>query len=107
MTKSSGQQGVAQALEKQIAELKLQTGPVAREEIDRLQEQLDSLRGGSEAHEKDAWSRVLLARHPQRPYTLDFTSSCSLPSSPSFTVTADSATTPRSWVALPASMTGP
>jgi acetyl-CoA carboxylase carboxyl transferase subunit alpha len=72
MTKSSGQQGVAQALEKQIAELKLQTGPVAREEIDRLQEQLDSLRGGSEAHEKDAWSRVLLARHPQRPYTLDY-----------------------------------
>jgi acetyl-CoA carboxylase carboxyl transferase subunit alpha len=72
MSKSSGQQGVAQALEKQIAELKLQPGPVAREEIDRLQEQLDSLRGGSEAHEKDAWSRVLLARHPQRPYTLDY-----------------------------------
>jgi acetyl-CoA carboxylase carboxyl transferase subunit alpha len=72
MTKSSGQQGVVQALEKQIAELKLQPGPVAREEIDRLQEQLDSLRGGSDAREKDAWSRVLLARHPQRPYTLDY-----------------------------------
>jgi acetyl-CoA carboxylase carboxyl transferase subunit alpha len=72
MTNSSGQQGVVQALEKQIAELKLQPGPVASEEIDRLQEQLDSLRGGSEAHDKDAWSRVLLARHPQRPYTLDY-----------------------------------
>jgi acetyl-CoA carboxylase carboxyl transferase subunit alpha len=72
MMKSSGQQGVVQALEQQIAELKLQPGPVASEEVDRLQEQLDSLRNGSEARDKDAWSRVLLARHPQRPYTLDY-----------------------------------
>ena len=72
MTKPSGNKGVAEAIEKQIAELKGQSGPVATEEIDRLQGQLDSLRKGSEAGEKDAWSRVLLARHAQRPYTLDF-----------------------------------
>jgi acetyl-CoA carboxylase carboxyl transferase subunit alpha len=72
MTKRSGQQAVVQALEKQIAELKHQPSPVAREEIDRLQEQVDSLRSGTETSNKDAWSRVLLARHPQRPYTLDF-----------------------------------
>jgi acetyl-CoA carboxylase carboxyl transferase subunit alpha len=72
MTKPSGQQAVVQALEKQIAELKRQPNPVAGEEIDRLQVQLDSLRSGSETGNKDAWSRVLLARHPQRPYTLDF-----------------------------------
>ncbi len=61
-----------QDLEKQIAELKLQPGSVAREEIKRLQEQLNSLQGGGKAGDRDAWARVLLARHPQRPYTLDF-----------------------------------
>ena len=72
MTKPSGQQSVVQALEKQISELKRQPDPVAREEIERLQEQVDTLRSGSEKGNKDAWSRVLLARHPQRPYTLDY-----------------------------------
>ena len=72
MTKPSGNKGVAEAIEKQIAELKGQSDPVATEEIDRLQGQLDSLRKGSKAGEKDAWSRVLLARHAQRPYPLDF-----------------------------------
>ncbi len=61
-----------QDLKKQIAELKLQPGSVAREEIKRLQEQLNSLQGGGKAGDRDAWARVLLARHPQRPYTLDF-----------------------------------
>lgn len=72
MTKPSEQAGIVHDLEKQIAELKLQTGPVAREEIKRLQEQLDSLKARGGAGEKDAWTRVLLARHPQRPYTLDY-----------------------------------
>jgi len=45
---------------------------VAREEIKRLQEQVDSLQKDSAAGSKDAWARVLLARHPQRPYTLDY-----------------------------------
>jgi acetyl-CoA carboxylase carboxyl transferase subunit alpha len=72
MTKPSGRKAVVRDLEKQIAELKRQAGSVAREQIKRLQEQLDSLQAGSEAGNRDAWTRVLLARHPQRPYTLDF-----------------------------------
>lgn len=72
MTKPSEHAGVVQGLEKQIAELKLQSGTVAREEIKRLQEQVDSLKEKAESGEKDAWTRVLLARHPQRPYTLDY-----------------------------------
>ena len=72
MTKPSGQKAIVQDLEKQIAELKLQPGSVAREEVTRLQEQIDSLQSGAEAASKDAWTRVLLARHPQRPYTLDY-----------------------------------
>jgi acetyl-CoA carboxylase carboxyl transferase subunit alpha len=72
MTKPSRQKAIVQDLEKQIAELRLQPGSVAREEISRLEEQIDSLQGTTEAGNKDAWTRVLLARHPQRPYTLDY-----------------------------------
>jgi acetyl-CoA carboxylase carboxyl transferase subunit alpha len=72
MTKPIGHKAIVRDLEKQIAELKLQPGLVAREEINRLEEQLDSLRGKAKAENKDAWTRVLLARHPQRPYTLDY-----------------------------------
>lgn len=72
MPKPSGKTGIVQDLEKQIAELKLQQGSVAREEIKRLQEQVDSLQKGGESGERDPWTRVLLARHPQRPYTLDY-----------------------------------
>ena len=72
MTKPSEQKTIVQELEKQIAELKLQEGSVAREEIARLQEQVDLLQGSPGAGNKDAWTRVLLARHPQRPYTLDY-----------------------------------
>lgn len=72
MANLKGQKTVVQDLEKQIAELKLQPGPVVHEEIKRLQEQLNSLQGTGKAGGRDAWARVLLARHPQRPYTLDF-----------------------------------
>jgi len=72
MTKPSGQKAVVQKLEKQIAELKRQSGPGAREEIKRLQEQIDSQQENGKTGERDAWAHVLLARHPQRPYTLDF-----------------------------------
>ena len=72
MTKPSGQNAIVQDLEKQIAELKLQNGSVARDEIKRLQEQVDSLQSSGEAGNRGAWKRVLLARHPQRPYTLDY-----------------------------------
>lgn len=72
MTNASGQKAVAQDLEMQIAELKRQPGLGAHEEIQRLQEQLESLQSGGKPGARDAWARVLLARHLQRPYTLDF-----------------------------------
>jgi acetyl-CoA carboxylase carboxyl transferase subunit alpha len=72
MTKPSEQKTIVQELEKQIAELKLQEGSVAQEEITRLQEQIDLLQRSAADGAKDPWTRVLLARHPQRPYTLDY-----------------------------------
>ena len=64
---------LAEELEKQIAELEKVSDSVAsREEIDRLRWQLEATRDSSEDTEKDAWARVLLARHPRRPYTLDY-----------------------------------
>ncbi len=62
-------------IERQIAELEqVAASAASREEIERLRFQLEALRNGaaqpSEANE--AWNRVLLARHPQRPYTLDY-----------------------------------
>lgn len=62
-------------LERQIAELeKVPDSPGSREELDRLRYQLESLRKSPAAPRKTnpAWERVLLARHPQRPYTLDY-----------------------------------
>ncbi|MGH9444840.1 MAG: acetyl-CoA carboxylase carboxyltransferase subunit alpha, partial [Terriglobia bacterium] len=62
----------ARQLEQQIAELQETADSAAsREEIERLQAQLQSLRRKPSSH-NDAWNRVLLARHPQRPYTLDY-----------------------------------
>lgn len=72
MPKPSGKKAVVQDLEKQIAELKRQAGSGAHEEIQRLEEQLESMQHNGTSGERDAWARVLLARHPQRPYTLDF-----------------------------------
>lgn len=72
MTKPSEQKAIVQALEKQIEELKRQPGTMAREEIKRLEEQVNSLQERASEGNKDAWTRVLLARHPQRPYTLDY-----------------------------------
>jgi acetyl-CoA carboxylase carboxyl transferase subunit alpha len=64
---------LADELEKQIAELEKASDSVAsREEIDRLRWQLEATRDDTEITEKDAWARVLLARHPRRPYTLDY-----------------------------------
>jgi len=60
-------------LERQIAELATSSdSEAALEEIDRLRQQLDAIRQGPSGEQKDAWARVLLARHPQRPYTLDY-----------------------------------
>jgi acetyl-CoA carboxylase carboxyl transferase subunit alpha len=73
MPKLTGKAAIVQDLERQIAELEKQTGSnVAQDEIKRLQEQVESLRQAEGSANKDAWTRVLLARHPQRPYTLDY-----------------------------------
>src|SRR6266702_6784396 len=39
-------------------------------ELDRLQRQLDRL--GQQPTDEDIWRSVELARHPDRPYTLDY-----------------------------------
>ncbi len=73
MAHSSDQTAVTQVLERQIAELeRASDSEAAREEIERLRHQLHSLRQPGWQVASDAWSRVLLARHPQRPYTLDY-----------------------------------
>src|SRR5579883_28105 len=66
-----------QEIERQIAELeKAPESSACQEEIERLRQQVEALKKGPEAASKskshDAWTRVLLARHPQRPYTLDY-----------------------------------
>ncbi len=64
---------MAQELEKQIAELEsTSTSAALQEEVERLRQQLTALRQKVSGPNQDAWDRVLLARHPQRPYTLDY-----------------------------------
>ena len=73
MTNSDTQLAVVREIEKQIAELEQASdSEVAREEIERLRQQLAALRTREAGAPKDPWDRVLLARHPQRPYTLDY-----------------------------------
>jgi len=75
MTQWSAQLAVAQELEKQIAELEQSPDSEAtQEEIVRLRQQLDALRHQASGDTNDAWARVLRARHPHRPYTLDYIS---------------------------------
>jgi len=74
MAKPALQPDPALDIEKQIAAL--ESGSPAetdREEIERLRGQLEILRRAPSARSSgDAWDQVLIARHPQRPYTLDF-----------------------------------
>lgn len=73
MAEPRGQFDIAQELEKQIAELeKGSVSVAAQEEIERLRHQLEGLRQEGTGPPNDAWARVLLARHPRRPYTLDY-----------------------------------
>jgi acetyl-CoA carboxylase carboxyl transferase subunit alpha len=60
-------------LERQIEQLESATGadPEARKRLHDMHERVEGLRK-SEAHKVDVWARVELARHPQRPYTLDY-----------------------------------
>ena len=73
MANAPNEQAMAKELEKQIAELqKAPTSAALQEEIERLRQQLVGLRQKVSGPNQDAWDRVLLARHPQRPYTLDY-----------------------------------
>ena len=73
MANTGNNQAMAQELEKQIAELEGTSSSAAlQEEIERLRQQLVALRQKVSGPTQDAWDRVLLARHPQRPYTLDY-----------------------------------
>src|SRR3990170_2310211 len=58
-------------LEREVAELRRLSSPGAPEtELERLQQQVAELRREFYTH-LGAWQRTQLARHPQRPYTLD------------------------------------
>src|SRR5262249_51688618 len=64
-----------EAVESKIATLEAKAGnnAEAREQLQKLQEQVDQLRNQIKSHERQgAWARTELARHPQRPYTLDY-----------------------------------
>jgi acetyl-CoA carboxylase carboxyl transferase subunit alpha len=66
-------QAIVKELEKQIAELEgTESSAALQEEVERLRQQLVALRQKVSGSRQDAWERVLLARHPQRPYTLDY-----------------------------------
>ncbi len=62
-----------QKIEKQIAHLESAAGQdeETRREIHQLHERVDALRREVSAH-LNAWEKTELARHPQRPYTLDY-----------------------------------
>ena len=73
MAETPGQSEIAREIEKQITELeKAADSDALREELERLRQQLEALRQQPSGAPKDAWARVLLARHPRRPHTLDY-----------------------------------
>ena len=60
-----------EALEREVADLRrLATPSTPQTELERLQEEVVELKREFYAH-LGAWQRTQLARHPQRPYTLD------------------------------------
>ncbi len=73
MADAQAQAGLIRDLERQIAELEKDDDTDAgREELERLRVQLEAVRQSHTGRPKDAWDRVLMARHPHRPYTLDY-----------------------------------
>jgi len=67
------QSAVIRDLEKQILALEKESdSDASREEVERLKVQLEAMQQTKSGGPKDAWDRVLMARHPQRPYTLDY-----------------------------------
>ena len=73
MDPTSKAQRELEHIEKQIAHLEAAAGEnqEAHHQLQRLQEQVEELRSQMHAH-LDAWQKTELARHPQRPYTLDY-----------------------------------
>lgn len=73
MTDTMTQAAQIAEIERQIAELeKTVESPATQDELERLRHQLDGLRQQLAGQSNEAWDRVLLARHPQRPYALDW-----------------------------------
>jgi acetyl-CoA carboxylase carboxyl transferase subunit alpha len=73
MADTDTQLALVREIEKQIAELEQASDSEAtRDEIKRLRQQWAALRDRVAGTPNDPWERVLLARHPQRPYTLDY-----------------------------------
>jgi acetyl-CoA carboxylase carboxyl transferase subunit alpha len=64
------------AMETQLRELRQQMvskpDPEAQKRVDALSGLVGDLRADLSSHEDAAWQRVKLARHPQRPYFLDY-----------------------------------
>lgn len=73
METSAKTQRELENIERQIEQLKSAAGEnqEARDRLQRLQKQVNTLRQQLQSY-MDAWQRTELARHPQRPYTLDY-----------------------------------
>jgi acetyl-CoA carboxylase carboxyl transferase subunit alpha len=72
MAATEKEQQELEQIERQVAELESNgSGESTRREIERLQERIDHLRREMSAP-PTAWQKTELARHPQRPQTLDY-----------------------------------
>jgi acetyl-CoA carboxylase carboxyl transferase subunit alpha len=72
MATTEKQQQELEQIERQVAELESNgSGESTRREIEQLQERIDQLRREISAP-STAWQKTELARHPQRPQTLDY-----------------------------------
>src|SRR5215469_2527558 len=62
-----------ESIEAQIAQLEAKAGDDqdAHQQLKQLRQQIDALSEQMRQH-INAWERTELARHPQRPYTLDY-----------------------------------
>lgn len=73
MENASKAQHELERIEKQIEQLEAVAGnnPEARQKLNTLHQQVNELRAQISSH-LNAWGRTELARHPQRPYFLDY-----------------------------------
>ena len=74
-TRTGSEEALAQ-LERQLAALESQPAAAGsqhlQEQVDDLRQQVEALRQEIDSAHRRVWQRVELARHPQRPYTLDY-----------------------------------